>query len=136
MERLRSFWSARVHTVSATLNVKVNVVYVPFLSIDYIVNRLQYDSVRQQFAGWLKVAVTRNITSSMQMARRKTWPEDVAKRCHRKAWLKGVVLGRACRNRGRELSWLPVVSARSFGVQLHDNDPACIKATQGISSCA
>ena len=86
---------------------------------------------------WLvKIAVTRNITSSMQMARRKTWPEGVAVRCGRKAWLKGVVLRRACRDRGRELSWLPVVSARSFGVQLHDNDPACIKATQGISSCA
>ena len=86
---------------------------------------------------WLvKIAVTSNITSSMQIARRKTWPECVAVRCGRKAWLKGVVLRRACRDQGRELTWLPVVSARSFGVQLHDNNPACIKATQGINSCA
>ena len=101
------FGSACVHTVSATLSVKVNVVYVPFLSIDYIVNRLQYDSVRQSFAGWLEIAVTRNITSSMQMARRKTWPEGVAERCDRKAWLKGVVLKRACRNRGRRTQLAP-----------------------------
>ena len=65
--------------MSANLNVRVDVVYVPFMSIDYIVNQLQYDSVRQRFAGWLKIAVTRNMTSSMQMARRKTWPEGMNK---------------------------------------------------------
>ena len=49
-ERKLRLWngSARVHTVSANLHVRVNVVYVPFMSIDYIVNQLQYDSVRQR----------------------------------------------------------------------------------------
>ena len=54
----------------------------------------------------------RSITSSIRMARRKTWPEGVAERRGRKAWLKsvvgrrgrkawpkGVVGRRACRNR-------------------------------------
>ena len=64
------------------------------------------------------------ITSLIRMVRRKTWPERGRKR-GRKSWPKGVVLRRACRNRGREISCSLWFAARSFGVQLHDDDPAC-----------
>ena len=37
---LRSFLKCSCHTVSANLNVRVDVVYVPSMSIDYIVNQL------------------------------------------------------------------------------------------------
>ena len=41
VEWLRSFWNARVDPVSAIPNVKVNVGYEPFVSIDYIVNKVR-----------------------------------------------------------------------------------------------
>ena len=41
-----------------------------------------------------------SITSSIRMARRKTWPEGVAGRRGRKAWLKSVARRRACRIAG------------------------------------
>ena len=50
VEWLRAFWNTRVGPVSAIPNVRVNVNYEPFMSIDYIVNQVQYDSVRQQFS--------------------------------------------------------------------------------------
>ena len=37
---------------SADPNVKVNAVNDPLMPLDYIVNQLQYDSVRQRFNGW------------------------------------------------------------------------------------
>ena len=104
----------------------------------------------------------RSTTSSIRMARRKTWPEGVAGRRGRKAWSEDVVgrrgrktwsesvVGRrACRNRRTFFKWQcvdgkncwsvgscgpgpqavetvdsPWIAARSFGVQLHDSDPA------------
>ena len=47
MKWLQSFWNAHVDPVSAIRNVKVNVGYEPFIFIDYIVNQVQYESVRQ-----------------------------------------------------------------------------------------
>ena len=121
-----SLWMLVFMTVSANLNVshECRLRALACLSITSSTNSSTTVSASGSLAGKKKNAVrTRDVTSSMQMARRKTWPEGVAVRCGRKAWLKSVVLRRACRDRGRELSWLPVVSARSFGVQLHDNDP-------------
>ena len=53
---------------------------------------------------WCSQILPSNITSPIRMARRKTWPEGVAEKRGRKAaWLKGVVIRRACRNRGRRI---------------------------------
>ena len=79
MKWLQLFWNAHVDPVSAIRNVKVNVGYEPFMFIDYIVNQVQYESVRQRFVS-LKQCCDKNTTSSIRMARRKTWPESVAER--------------------------------------------------------
>ena len=79
MKCLQSFWNARVHPVSAIRNVKLNVGYEPFNFIDYIVNQVQYESVRQWFVS-LKYCCDKDATSSIRIARRKTWPEGVAER--------------------------------------------------------
>ena len=49
MKWLHLFWNAHVDPVSAIRNVKVHVSYEPFMFIDYIVNQVQYESVRQRF---------------------------------------------------------------------------------------
>ena len=113
---------------SANPNVKVNAVYEPFMTLDYIVNQLQYDSIHQRFNGTtnsfhviarqqlavvkfivfsvssyegaiggisaaqrresvVQPALPTSITSSIRMARRKTWPEGVAERRGRKTCL-------------------------------------------------
>ena len=54
MKWLQSFWNAYVDPVSAIRNVKVNVGYESFMFVDYIVNKVQYESVRQRF-GSLKL---------------------------------------------------------------------------------
>ena len=104
MKWLQSFWNAHVDPVSAIRNVKVNVGYEPFIFIDYIVNQVQYEKCPTVFV-CLKHCCDKSTTSSIRMARRKTWPEGVAERRGlgvagkrgRKAWLKGVVLRHACR---------------------------------------
>ena len=75
---LQSFWNAHVDPVSVIRNVK-DVGYEPFMFIDSIVNQVQYESVRQRFVS-LKQCCDKNTTSSIRMARRKTWPESVAER--------------------------------------------------------
>ena len=37
---------------SANPNVKDTAVNDPFVPLDYVINQLQYDSVRQRFNGW------------------------------------------------------------------------------------
>ena len=76
----------------------------------------------------------RSITSSIRMARRKTWPEGVAERRGRKAWPKGVagrrgrkawpkgVVGRrACRNRRRGFGADPQPCELGEGQGLHQH---------------
>ena len=77
MKCLQSFWNTRVHPGSAIRNVKLNVSYEPFNFIDYIVNQVQYESVRQWFVSFAHCC-DEDATSSIRMARRKTWPEGVA----------------------------------------------------------
>ena len=79
VEWLRSFWNARVHTVSANPNVRVTSSTSPScLSITSSTNSSTTVSASGSLAG--KIAVTRNITPSIRMARRKTWSEGVAER--------------------------------------------------------
>ena len=111
-----------LRAASVNPSVKVNAVNDPFVLLDYIFNQLQYDSVR------LVKLLLRDITSSIRMARRKTWPEgvverrgrkawlkSVAERRGRKAWLKGVVGRRACRIAGLSQMVLRSVASCASG---------------------
>ena len=77
----------------------------------------------------------RSITSSIRMARRKTWPEGVAERRGRKAWLKSVA-GR----RGRKAWPKGVVGRRALPesqeVYLEDETPPlCVDCTSTPGTC-
>ena len=79
MKWLQSFWNAHVDPVSAIRYVKVNVGYEPFMFIDDIVKQVHCESVRQRIVS-LKQCFDKNTTSSIRMARRKTWSESVGER--------------------------------------------------------